>query len=827
MEGLTTEEAESRLRRYGYNEWPGSSARPVWRIAFEVIAEPMFILLIACGLLYVLIGDYREGIVLLSAFFVVMGITFFQYRKTERALEALKAISAPRALVLRSGQVKRIAGRELVPGDVVFLTEGDRIAADGVLMSNTLLMTDESLITGESVPVAKSNTDGSNELYSGTLAVKGQGMMVVTKTGMRAGIGKIAGSLATLRDSQTLLQGEMKVLTRRLAMMGVLISALVATAFYFTRGNIVNAALAGLSSAMAIMPEEFPVVFTVFLALGAWRLSRQNVLTRSAAVIETLGSATVLCCDKTGTITANKMEVVQVYNGQVIIARNEFEKQKQQVQCILEYAALASHDSSADPVDRAILSAAAGVLKMDRPYRQPVKEFPMAQPLMCMGLAYEQGESPNTRMFFKGAPESVLGLCGIAENADIKKVLEEMSGRGYKILGVGWAETRGPIPEKLQDFHCFFEGFLALEDPVRPEVREAVQDCMTAGIRVVMITGDYPATARSIAAEAGLRHEVVVTGNQLQGLSEKELTALAGKADVFARVTPDHKLSIVNALKNAGEVVAMTSDGVNDAPALKAAHIGIAMGNRGTDVAREAADLVLLDDRFESIVSAVKGGRRIYDNLQKAMAYIMAVHIPIIGLTLLPSFNGTLPILLMPLHIVFLELVIDPVCSVAFESEKDEPDIMKRPPRRRGMPFFGLTEMGLSVLNGLLLFLMVMAVYFITLSEGHTDTEVRTIAFSAFVMGNVFLIFSGLSRTYPVVTIFRKVNRAAWLTVLFSLFALVAVIYVPGIRVFFAFSNPGYRHFGLVLLMAALLLFMLEFVKHLRFGAYREKEGGA
>ena len=768
-EGLTNEEAESRLRRYGYNELPGSSVRPVWRIGLEVISEPMFILLIACGALYIVIGDYREGLVLLSAFLVVMGITFFQYRKTERALEALKAIGAPRALVLRSGKKLQIASRELVPGDVVFLNEGDRIAADGFLLSKSLLMTDESLITGESMPVTKSAEKGLNELFSGTLAVKGQGTMLVTKTGLNAGIGKIAGSLASLHDSQTLLQAEMKVLTRRLAIMGVLISALVVTAFYFTRGNFVQAVLSGLSSAMAIMPEEFPVVFTVFLALGAWRLSRQNVLTRSAAAIETLGSATVLCCDKTGTITANRMEVVQLYNGYKVFKKEDFKKQQQQIEGVLRIAAMASQGGSVDPVDKAVVSAAESVFNFSFKMMEPIKEFGMVQPLMCMGMVYRHDEVQRARMYLKGAPESVLALCGIAKNSEIFGVLEEMSGKGFKVLGVGSAQVNGEIPDKLEDFRCNFEGFIALEDPVRPEVNSAVKDCITAGIRVVMITGDYPATARSIAAEAGLKNEIVVTGSELQVLSEAELTDLVSRADIFARVTPDHKLSIVNALKKGGEVVAMTGDGVNDAPALKAAHIGIAMGSRGTDVAREAADLVLLDDRFESIVAAVRGGRRIYDNLQKAMAYIMAVHVPIIGLTLLPSFVNVLPVLLMPLHIVFLELVIDPVCSVAFESENEEPDIMNRPPRKRGVLFFGLFEMMMSVLNGLMLLGVVLAVFLWSLSEGHTANEVRAISFSAFVTGNVFLIFSGLSRSYPVISIFRKLNRAAWLTVIISL----------------------------------------------------------
>ena len=809
------------MRRYGYNELPGGKERPLWRIALEVFSEPMFILLIACGLVYLVVGDYREGLVLLSAFMVVIGITFFQYRKTERALEALKSMSAPRALVMRSGRAVRIAGREVVPGDVIVLNEGDRIAADGELISSGHLMADESLLTGESLPVSKNEISGSNLLFAGTLVVKGQGIMKVTKTGLHARMGSIAGGLSGIEDSQTLLQVELKVLTRRLAIIGLGISALVVVAFYITRGNFVNALLSGLSSAMAIMPEEFPVVFTVFMALGAWRLSQKNVLTRKSSVIETLGSATVLCCDKTGTITANRMQAVQYFSRGKTFSRADLKSEKEYASEAVFAARMASHAGTADPVDNAMVIAAESLPGNTTAAYVLVKEFSMSHPLLCMGLLYRNKTNGQLKLFFKGAPESVLGLCGIAGDSSIDAVLKEMSGKGYKILGIGTAESTGQIPERLEDFKCRFEGLVALEDPVRPEVFEAVENCMGAGIRVVMITGDYPATAISIAEQAGLNHGVVVSGAELDKLSEDALKTAVTKADIFARVTPEHKLRIVNALKDSGEVVAMTGDGVNDAPALKAAHIGIAMGNRGTDVAREAADLVLLDDRFESIVSAVRGGRRIYDNLQKAMAYIMAVHIPIIGLTLLPSFFVALPILLMPLHIVFLELVIDPVCSVAFESEKEEPDIMLRPPRKRGALFFGIKEMGLSMINGLLLYCMVLFVFALSMQEGHTDKEVRAISFSAFVIGNMVLIFSGLSRSYPVFHVFRKLNMAAIVTVLFSLLALSLVIYIPAIQSFFGFANPGFRHFGMVLISTFLLLVVLEFIKHLRFGAYK------
>lgn len=814
--GINSDQVASLRARYGYNELPAAKQTGVWTIALETIREPMFLMLMACGMLYVLIGDYREGIILILTFFIIIAITFLQRTRTQRALDALKKLASPRVLVVRDGRQERIPGRDLLPGDLVLLSEGDRIGADMQLIQTSNLEVDESLLTGESMPVSKGVEAGANEVYSGTLVVKGKASALVTATGMQAGIGHIAGSLMHVEDQETRLQKEMKQLTRRLALAGVFISISVFGIFWLTRGDLVHAFLTGISSAMAIMPEEFPVVFTVFMALGAWRLSSRHVLTRKPSAIETLGSATVLCCDKTGTITLNKMQLTAVIHRDGILSRRDFAVGDEKLGSLLKGAGMASHLSPTDPMEKAIAEAGEIFLPAEPADLELIREYPLSNTLLSMTMVYRDRKTGESHVYAKGSPEAILGLC--RDGRDWQQDLQQLAGQGYRMLGIARAtKTHEPWPERQEDFGFELLGFVAFEDPVRPEVPAAVQECLSAGVRVVMITGDHPATAASIARQCGIPHDKVVTGDELRQADAESLPGLAAGAGVFARVSPGQKLDIVKALQARGEVVAMTGDGVNDAPALKSAHIGIAMGNKGTDVAREAASLVLLDDNFASVVAAIRLGRRIFDNLQKAMAFIFAVHIPIIGLALLPAFFATFPILLMPLHIVFLELIIDPVCSVAFESEGEEANIMNRPPRSQHNRFFSVPEMGFSALRGGLLLLMVVAVYLLSLQEGHSEGEVRAIAFSALITGNILLIISGLSQTRSFVRELKTGNRSAALILTLSLLLLATVLLIPAIREIFSFEWPGWKHFYLSATGAVLLLVALETIKYLRF----------
>lgn len=807
--GLSASEAQAKLKLVGYNELPSSKPKNVGKIALEVMKEPMFLLLIACGVLYIILGDYKEGIILLSTIFLIISITFFQYRKTERALDALKKLSSPRVLVIRDGIEVRIAGRDVVPDDIIILNEGDRVPADAQILSTININIDESVLTGESFAVSKSSDDNNNLIYSGTLVVQGKAIAKVISTGAQAQLGKIASSLKSVENEETRLQKEMKQLIKWLAISGIFISVLVVVLFYFARGNFIQSLLSGLSASMAILPEEFPVVLTVFLALGAWRLSKKNVLTRHPSSIETLGSATVLCSDKTGTITQNKMQVVAICVTNKIVESENFKSNQE----IITIAKLACGADSIDPMEKAIEECFATYVenKNALPF---VKEYAFSKDLLAMTRVYKNEN--ETIIATKGAPETILELCTI--KATEKQVyldsLKQLAQKGYRVLGIAKSNHNyQTLPEKQSDLKLEFFGLIALQDPIRPEVPMAITECLKAVIKVMMITGDYPETAKTIAQQIGLPVNKILTGANISEFSYEQLKQEIKNVTVFARVIPEQKLRIVKALKANGEIVAMTGDGVNDAPALKAADIGIAMGNKGTDVAREASSLVLLDDNFASIVAAIRLGRRIFDNLQKAMSYIMAIHIPIIGLTLLPAFFADLPLLLLPLHIVFMELIIDPVSSVAFESEQDEKGIMERKPRNPNEKFFGLKHVTLSVMQGLLLFAMVLLVYFLSINEGHTDKEIRAITFSSLIIGNIFLILSDLSKTRNFLFVFKEKNWSAILILITAFAMLMAVITIPSLQNIFNFSFPGFSHFIISISAAACLLLILELIK--------------
>lgn len=817
--GLAHSEAAARLKSFGYNELPSARPKNILRIAGETIREPMFLLLISCATLYMILGDYREGIIMLGSIFIIIFISFFQNRKTERALEALRNLSSPRALVIRDGVEVRIPGREVVPGDLLVLNEGDRIAADAILSESAHLSVDESFLTGESVAVNKTagNDLVNNKLFSGTLVVQGSGIAEVTATGVKTEFGKIGVSLKSIEEDETRLQKEMKTLIRNLFLIGIGVSITIVIVFYISRGSFLQSLLNGLAASMAVLPEEFPVVLTVFLALGAWRLSKIKVLTRRPSAIETLGSATVLCSDKTGTITQNKMGVAVLYDGDQMYYGDSFYDNQQQTSLLVRSAHRASRINSMDPMEIAINESHDKFYPDEKDDVTLVKEYPFTRESMAMTRVMKDEDEKVYSVFAKGAPESIFKLCKLS-SAEIEKhtkAIEGMAEKGYRVIAVARAKHGDLVlPEKQTQFDFTFSGLIGLADPVRPEVPQAIKECQSAGVKVIMITGDYPVTAKTIAEQIGLPSDgKIITGDELNNMSDEELGKDISGVNVFARVVPQQKLRIVKALKANGEIVAMTGDGVNDAPALKAANIGVAMGNKGTDVAREASSLVLLDDNFTSIVSAIRYGRRIYDNLQKAMSYILAIHIPIIGLTLMPAFFPSLPILLMPLHIIFMELIIDPVCAVAFETEQEEKGIMNRPPRKSGEDFFGFRKIMSSFLSGLLLLIMVVSVYFLSMYEQHTEAEVRAIAFSALIVGNIFLILTDLSKTRPVISVLAERNVTVLGLLLIAFIMLQLVIFVPSLRQVFRFEIPGYEHFLPSIGGALLMVTILEVIK--------------
>jgi Ca2+-transporting ATPase len=808
QKGLTEAEAAQRLKEEGFNELPSSQSKSVFRIALEVIKEPMFLLLIACGIIYMVLGDVQEALILLAFVFVIIGITFYQERKTERTLEALRDLSSPRALVIRDGLEKRIAGRDVVRGDVMRLNEGDRIPADAIVLSATDFSVDESLLTGESVPVRKALGDADEDIgrpggddlpfvYSGTLAVKGQAVALVKRIGLHTEMGKIGKSLAAVETEDTLLQKETRRLVRNIAIIGGSISLLIVIIYGVSRGDWLHGFLAGITLGMAILPEEFPVVLTIFLALGAWRIAQEQVLTRRTPAIETMGSTTVLCVDKTGTLTMNRMSVAKTFaNGKFLdLTRNNPEQLPEHFHELIEYSILASEINATDPMEKAFKDFGNKYLSQTEHIHadwELVGDYNLTRQLLALSHVWKSPSGSDYVIASKGAPEAVADLCHFdkAQMDDMAKNVSEMAAEGLRVLGVAKANFKQTsLPETQHDFSFEFIGLVGLADPIRPSVPAAIKECYTAGIRVCMITGDYPVTAQAIAKQVGLTPiERYITGPEIDKMDDAELQKHIRSVSIFARVMPEHKLRIVNAMKANGEITAMTGDGVNDAPALKSAHIGIAMGGRGTDVAREAAALVLLDDDFSSIVKANRLGRRIFDNLRKAMAYIFAVHVPIVGMSFLPVLLNQ-PLVLFPVHIVFLELIIDPACTLIFEAEKAEKDVMNRPPRDPKQPLFNRSTLGLSLLQGAVVLLVTFAVYWFALKSWHLEEkELRALTYVTLIFANLFLILSNRSWTQSIFSSFRSRNRAMNWVLSGAVIFLILVLTVPFLRNLFSFS---------------------------------------
>jgi Ca2+-transporting ATPase len=807
LSGLTRATAAHRLRDEGSNELPSTRPRSVLRIAADILREPMLLLLVGGGALYLFLGDVREALFLLFFVLVVMGITFYQERKTERVLEALRDLSSPRALVIRDSQEIRIAGRDVVREDVVVLSEGDRVPADARVLWCSNLATDESLLTGESATVRKRAGEaggarprpGGDDLpfvFAGTLVVSGKAVTTVEATGPRTEIGRIGRTLHALAPEDTPMQIETRRLVRVFALVGLSLCVIAVVAYGARYGDWLRGLLAGIAFAMAVLPEEFPVILTVFLALGAWRISRARVLTRRMPAIEALGAATVLCVDKTGTITQNRMSVARLW------ASNEYldvsaprETLPESFHELIEFAILASQRDPFDPMEKALRALGESTLAQTEHLHadwELVREYPLSPELLALSHVWRAPDRARYVIAAKGAPEAIVDLChlDVTRQQVIDRSVQTLAAQGLRVLGVAQASFREPqLPRHQHDFEFRFVGLVGLIDPVRDTVPQAVDACRDAGIRVVMITGDYAGTARHVAEKIGLGTDAdVLTGVELERLDDAALRQRVRQTNIYARVAPEQKLRLVNALKANGEIVAMTGDGVNDAPALKSAHIGIAMGARGTDVAREAADLVLLDDDFASIVAAVRHGRRVADNLHKAFSYILAVHVPIAGLSLLPILFGW-PLILTPVHIAFLQLIIDPTSSIVLEAEHPDPDAMRRPPRPRGEPLFTRRAFLVSALQGGGVLLVMLAVTALTLYRDLGEFEVRALTFTALVVANLALVLTNRSWSRSAVAMLRVPNPALWWVIGGTVIGMAAVLYVPALQALFRFSQ--------------------------------------
>lgn len=833
--GLSTAEAAERLRADGPNALRGGQRRTWLVIILETTREPMFLLLLTAATLYLIFGELLEGLFLFGFVLVMLGLTLYQEGKTERAIEALRDLTSPRALVIRDNERMRIAGREVVRGDLVVLAEGDRVPADGVLVSGNNVQIDESLLTGEAMPVGKvvaagetaqARPGGSDTsfVYSGTLIVAGQGIARITATGAHSEIGRIGTALGTLEVERSPLQKQTTRLIRTMALLALGMSFTLVLAHGLLSSDWLEALLSGIALAMAMLPEEYPVVLTVFPALGAWRLAKAKVLTRRVAAIETLGATSVLCVDKTGTLTENRMTVARLYaeNAYLGVNYEPAAELPEHFHALVEFSILASETDPFDPMELAFARLGQHFLANTEHLHRDwtlARQYNLTSQLRAKSQVWMSVDNDTYVVAAKGAPEAIVDLCHLdaAAQAKVKTAVDAMAIDGLRVLAVARAHYVGTeFPVMEHDFDFEFVGFLGLADPLRAEIPEAVRQCFDAGIRVVMITGDYPTTARAIACQASLDADKILSGDELAAMGDTELQAHVKTVNICARIAPEQKLRIVQAFKANGEIVAMTGDGVNDAPALKAAHVGIAMGGRGTDVAREAASLVLLDDNFTSIVHAMRLGRRIFDNLQKSMSYILAVHVPIAGMAMLPVLLG-FPPMLYPIHIAFLQLIIDPVCSLVFENEREEDDVMCRPPRDPNAELFGGATLWLALLQGIGVLALVGSAY-IWANERLIDSEARAFAFTTLVIANLALIFANRSHSRALRMLLRAHNPILWIVTGATLGFLALSLYLPFLAGLFRFAPLPLHEllaaFGLGL--ASIVWF--QFVKRLRPG---------
>jgi len=843
LPGLSAAMAAERLKQDGYNELPTADQRGFLRIIFEVVQQPMFALLIAGGIVYLLLGDRTEAIMLLLFAFLSVTITIVQESRSEHVLEALRNLASPRALVIRDGKRIHIAGREVVRDDLIVISEGDRVAADATLVMSQDLLLDESLLTGEAMPVHKLAKDTSVKtkdqstvpkpggedlpyIFAGTLVVRGTGHALVHATGIHNEMGKIGRALGTIETEQPHLQIQMRGLVHYFAIIGAVVGVITVVLFGLLRGSWLEAILGGIAIVMSLLPAEFPLIMAVFMAMGAWRISQAHVLTRRASAIETLGATTVLCTDKTGTLTENRMTVVSIVGEDARWNQGEKNAISDKLKETLEIALLACPREPTDSMDLAIHALAEvqiGSSAANFAKHTLIRAYGLRPDLFAVANIMSSEGDENGTAYTKGALEAIAELCQMSAErlGNVRKQVDDLGLNGVRVLGVAKASVPNAtqeqnLPETPRGLNFEFAGLIGFADPIRANVPAAVAECRSAGIRVVMITGDYPATAHAIGLKAGLDATDVLTGDEIEALSDEDLALRVKSTSIFARIQPNQKLRIVQSLKANGEIVAMTGDGVNDAPAIKAAHIGIAMGGRGTDVAREASAIVLLDDDFSSIVKTIRLGRRIYDNLRKAIEYIIAVHIPIAGLTLLPLLLG-LPLILTPIHIAFLEMVIDPACSVVFEAEQEEEDVMQRPPRDPASPLILPKRIIWAALQGVLVFAILAVVFIGAARLGMPAPDLRALVFTSLVLMNMGLILVNRSFKASLGRAFWRPNRSLW--ILFgSVIALLATaVYWHPAQLLFHFDRLHKNDLAVCAVAGFFSLLLLEAIKALWF----------
>lgn len=818
LKGLTEAEVEISRKKYGYNTL-GQVQTETWlHMLFSILKEPMLILLICVSFIYILTGDYGEALFMIAAILAVTAISFYQDNRSKKALKELEKLNEPLSKVIRNSEIIEIPTFEIVVGDLCITEEGNLINADGIIVHSNDFSVNESSLTGESFSVFKDSHSEDNHVYSGTVTVSGLAVFKAEHIGKESKVGKIGQSILTIKEEPSPLQIQIQKFVKGMAVIGVIVFLAVCIFSFIKTGKLLDSLLNGLTLAMSVLPEEIPVAFTTFMALGAWKLMRSGVIIKRSSIVETLGSVTVICTDKTGTITENAMQLKYVYDYHSDRNYEEREFQSETLNELIQYAMWSSEPVPFDPMEITLHKTYEQTQHIDnRKNFKLFHEYPLEGKPPMMTHVFEN-EQKKRIIAAKGAPEAIINVSVLSEDEKdkLRKVVKNFAEQGYRILGVGKSDFEGDnFPDKQQDIKFEFLGFTVFYDPPKKEIQNVLQKIYDAGIKVKVITGDNADTTRAIASQAGIKNTAAaINGSDIASVSEEELMKLSEDTTLFTRMFPEAKLKVITALKKDGHVVAMLGDGVNDGPALKAAHIGVAMGNKGTEIAKSAAALVITNDDLEKLVIGIAAGRRIYANIKKAVQYIISIHIPIILTVSLPLFLGWIfPDIFTPVHVIFLELVMGPTCSIVYENEPLEKNAMKKPPRHLTDTFLNWKELAISIIQGLVITAGILWIYQYAVYHGSDETKTRAFVFTTLIFANILLSLVNRSFYYSILESFKNRNFLLAGISFLVLVLLFVILYVNPVSTFFSVSSLTIQELGLALLTAAISVLWFEIYK--------------
>lgn len=818
LKGLSTTEVKESQQKYGNNSIEDERKSTWLNMLFDILKEPMTIILIVVSVIYLLVGDFGEAIFMFVAIVALTGISFYQDSRNQKALEELEKLNEPLSSVVRNGKLIEIPTHEITVGDLCVTEEGKMINADGKIIHSNDFSVNESALTGESMSVFKDTEHP--EIYSGTLTVSGLAFFEVTAIGAETKLGKIGTSLLSIKDEKSPLQLQIEKFVKRMAIIGIFVFLLVCIVNYIQTRDLINSLLNGLTLAMSILPEEIPVAFTTFMALGSWKLLRQGIIVKKSSVVETLGSTTVICSDKTGTITENSMQLKAIYDFKTDLIYEEDQFKNIAVAELIEYAMWSSEPVPFDPMEKSLHRVYETTQEDTRANYQMFHEYPLSGKPPMMTHCFRDSELHQI-IAAKGAPEAILQTSHLSEEQKdhLRNVIRDFATKGYRLLGVAKSTFDSTdFPKQQQDLPFELLGFVVFYDPPKKGINEVFQKMYDAGIKVKVITGDNAETTMSIANQAGIIHaEDQITGTEIAQLSEEKLFKVADEKVLFSRMFPEAKLAIVNALKENGEIVAMVGDGVNDGPALKAAHIGVAMGEKGTEIAKQAAQLILTNDDLGKLVIGIEAGRRIYTNLKKAVQYIISIHIPIILIVSLPLFLGwAFPQIFTPVHVIFLELVMGPTCSIVYENEPLEKNSMNKKPRPMTETFLNWKELSISIIQGLVITLGLLFIYQYTYQSGGDEEKVRAMVFTTLIFSNIWLSLTNRSFYDSLWSSFKNKNYLMFGIVILTLCILFSILYIQPISDFFKVTSLNANELSIAMVVAVISVLWFEIYKWIK-----------